>query len=195
MLPVLALAVHEHRRPVVSYLDWRPALARDVEKTNPFTGAPIAVKLFVPDLEVALPPSAMTYAAIRLADAAEWQRGRELLAEHSARLTDGHLAELWMLAMPSSDAIDASMRPSWVSTDADAYLLPFPAVATGWLARLPEEGLRREAGRLADICAWLADDADADLLEVAHELLTVVRPLAVLAERRGGLLSAHLRLV
>ncbi len=192
MLPVLALAVHEPGRPAVSEVDWRPAFAHTVDEIDDLGGTR-AVTRFVPVLEAEVAPAVATHAALRLADAREWERGRELLAERGATLGDGHLAELWMLAIPSSDALAASKRPAWVSRDEAALLVPFPALATQWLARLPKDSLRMEAGRLADLSAWLAEDADAELLEVAYELLALVRPLAVLAERRGGVLSAHLR--
>lgn len=194
MLPVIALAAHGSGRPAVSGVDWRPALAREVTKKNPFTGAPLQVTLFEPDLQATLSRAVESVSTLTIAEADAWQRGRELLARRGARLNDGHLAELWMLAMPSRAAIEASMHPAWVSVDHTTYLLPFPADATCWLAALTDDALDREARRLTDLAAWLAEDADSDLPEVAFALLSAVRPLARAAAAIGGIVSAHLLL-
>jgi hypothetical protein len=193
MLPVLALAAHDHGRPQVSGLEWHPPLARELTRPNPFTGKPFTVTIFEPLPDGVLPYPGATISTVTLSDAAAWERSRDRLARCGARLVDGHLAELWMLTMSSDAALAALQRPAWVSADGSAYLIAFPSATTAWLAKLTDRALRQEARHLSAMAPWLRRDADDAASDVAYDLLELVRPLARDAESAGGLLSAHLR--
>lgn len=190
--PVLAIAAHELGVPNVSGVVWRAARAVEVARRNPFSGEPIVVTDWQPE-PIASPGSpAATLATCALESSVGWRQARTILAPFGG-LKDGHLCELWMRVVGEDGAFAALARPSWVSADGSALLLAFPAEVTTRLAALTDSASTRFIERWLSDAPWLHRDADENTPEVARAVLDLVRPLATIAERNGGVVSAHVR--